>query len=142
MRVLTLATMFGVFLAGGLTAAPVPKDKEKTTEEKLAGKWKLVKTDAVLPADYDFFIEYKPKGAMSFIRSTKNGESTSEGKYKVNSEKMELDWTVDEGGNERGEVSKIKKLTEDKLVLEDPDGIKEEFERVVEKKEEKKPKKD
>jgi uncharacterized protein (TIGR03066 family) len=134
----------GVLLASGLNAAPVPKDKEKTTQEKLLGKWKLVKSDQPLPADLDFFIEYKPKGALVFIRVPKEGkESVSEGKYKLDGD-TKLEWTVNEGGMERGETSKIKTLTEDKLVLEDPDGIKEEFEKVVDKKEPKKdkPKKD
>jgi hypothetical protein len=55
-----------------------------------------------------------------------------------------IEWTVNEFGNERGETSKVKTLTETKLIIEDPDGIKEEFEKVVEKKEPKKdtPKKD
>jgi uncharacterized protein (TIGR03066 family) len=145
MRTLTLTALFGVVLAAGLTAAPVPKVKDKTTEEKLAGKWKLVKTDATLPTQYEFVMEYKPKGVLAFIRTPGNGGDpvVSEGKYKVDGgDKVE--WTVNEGGNERGETSKIKTLTDDKLVIEDPDGIKEEFERVVEKKDPKKdePKKD
>ena len=137
-----LTVVCGVLLMGGLNAAPVPKTKEKTTEEKLAGKWKLVKTDATLP-NYEFVIEYKPKGELAFIRTPKEGKaSVSEGKYKVDGEKIE--WTVKEGGEDRGETSKIKKLTDDRLILEDPDGLKEEFERVVEKKEKEKenPKKD
>jgi uncharacterized protein (TIGR03066 family) len=143
MRAPILTVVCGVLLMGGLNAAPVPKTKEKTTEEKLAGKWKLVKTDATLP-NYEFVIEYKPKGELAFIRTPKDGKgSVSEGKYKVlDGDKIE--WTVNEFGNERGETSKIKMLTEDKLILEDPDGLKEEFERVVEKKEKEKenPKKD
>ena len=135
MRALILTAVFGVLLASGLSAAPVPKVKEKTTEEKLIGKWKLVKTDGTLPDEYQFIIEYKPKGVMAFHRIPKEGKpSVSEGKYKVNAEKMEMDWTVNEGGNERGETSKIKTLTEEKLVIEDPDGVKEEFEKVKEEK--------
>jgi uncharacterized protein (TIGR03066 family) len=143
MRMPILTAVCGVLLVGGLNAAPVPKEKEKTTEEKLLGKWKLVKTDTVLPDEFEFVIEYKPKGAMSFIRTPKEGKvSVSEGKYKVDGEKIE--WTVKEGGEDRGETSKIKKLTDDRLILEDPEGIKEEFERVAPKKEPKKdaPKKD
>ena len=144
MRALTLTAVCGVLLAGGLTAAPVPKVKEKTTEEKLAGKWKLVKTDGTLSTEFDFVIEYKAKGVMTFTGTPKKGkegkEFVSEGKHKLNAEKMEIEWTVNEGGSERGETSKIKQLTEDKLILEDPDGLKEEFEKV--KDEKKEPKKD
>ena len=137
MRALTLTTVCGVLLAGGLTAAPVPKAREKTTEEKLAGKWKLVKTDAQVTPEYEFVIEYKPKGVMAFVRTPTDGTeaSVSPGKYKVGTDTVE--WTVNESGTERGETSKIKMLTEDKLVVEDPDGLKEWFERVVEKKDEK-----
>jgi hypothetical protein len=56
----------------------------------------------------------------------------------VDEEKMTIDWTINESGNERGEISKIKVLNDTKLVFEDPDGIKEEFEKIVEKKPEKK----
>jgi uncharacterized protein (TIGR03066 family) len=144
MRAPILTAVCGVLLMGGLTAAPVPKDKEKTTEEKLAGKWKLVKTDATLPEDYEFVMEYKAKGMLEFVRTPKEGKPVvSEGKYKVvDGDKVE--WTINEFGNERGETSKIKTLTADKLVIEDPEGIKEEFERVPEKKEKEKdaPKKD
>jgi uncharacterized protein (TIGR03066 family) len=148
MRASILTAVCGALLVSGLSAAPVPKDnpkdKEKTTEQKLIGKWKLVKSDQPLPADLDFFIEYKPKGALVFIRVPKDGEqASSEGKYKLDGD-TKLEWTVNEGGTERGETSKIKTLTADKLILEDPDGIKEEFEKVAEKKEPKKdkPKKD
>lgn len=131
MRALILAVVGGVLVASGLTAAPVPKAKEKTTEEKLAGKWKLVKTDAKLPTEYTFVIEYKAKGEMSFIRTPEEGKPfVSDGKYKVIGDDK-IEWTINEGGNERGETSKIKTLTDTKLVLEDPDGIKEEFEKVV-----------
>jgi uncharacterized protein (TIGR03066 family) len=137
MRAPILTVVCGAFLMGGLSAAPVPKVKEKTNEEKLAGKWKLVKTDGpALPDGYEFVLEYKPKGALAFVRTPKDGApSVSEGKYKVDGDKIE--WTINEGGAERGETSKIKTLTDEKLVLEDPDGIKEEFEKVVEKKKEK-----
>ncbi len=140
MRTLILTAVFGVLLASGLSAAPVPKVKEKTTEEKLLGKWKLVKTDGTLSTEFDFVIEYKAKGVMTFTRTPLKGkegkEFVSEGKYKVNAEKMEIEWTVNEGGLDRGETSKIKTFTDDKLVLEDPDGLKEEFQKVKEEKKE------
>jgi uncharacterized protein (TIGR03066 family) len=136
MRAPILAAVCGVFLLGVLNAAPIPKVKEKTTEEKLAGKWKLVKTDGTFSTEYEFFIEFKAKGEMAFVRVPKDKDaemSVSDGKYKVTAADK-VEWTVNEFGNERGETSKIKVLTDDKLVIEDPDGIKEEFERVVEKK--------
>jgi uncharacterized protein (TIGR03066 family) len=141
MRTLSFAALCGVLVAGGLSAAPVPKMKERTTEQKLVGKWKLVKTDNKLPGTYDFFIDFKGKGELSFTRvPAKGGRTTvADGKYTVIGDDK-VDWKVTESGRERGETAKIKMLTADKLVIEDPAGIKEEFERVVEKKEE--PKKD
>jgi hypothetical protein len=79
MRVLILTAVFGGLLAAGSNAAPVPKVKDKTTEEKLAGKWKLVKTDGVLSDDFDFYIEYKAKGAMVFTRVPKASTRCSRG---------------------------------------------------------------
>jgi uncharacterized protein (TIGR03066 family) len=138
MRASTLTAVCGVLLVSGLNAAPIPKQKEKTTEEKLAGKWKLVKTDTELPTEFEFVIDYKPKGVLEFIRTPKEGKPVvSEGKYKV-VDGDKIDWTINEFGNERGEVSKIKVLNDTKLVIEDPDGIKEEFEKITEKKPEKK----
>ena len=135
MRTLTLTAVCVAVLAGGGFAAPVPKMKEKTTAQKLIGKWRLVKTDANFPNTYEFVIDFKPKGEMAFVRTPANGggkPSVAEGKYTVIGDEK-IDWKVNESGNERGEVSKIKLLDEKKLVIEDPDGIKEEFERVVEK---------
>ena len=143
MRGLILGLVCGGFLLGGLASVRAddkPKEKPaddkkdekvKVSEEALAGKWKLVKTGGTLPDDHEFVIEYKAKGVMKFIRTPKDGgeAAVADGKYKV--VKDTIEWTVDEGGNERGETSKVKKLTADKLVLEDPEGIKEEFEKVV-----------
>lgn len=146
MRGLILGLVCGGFLLGGLPPARAddkPKEKPadekkdekvKVSEEALLGKWKLVKSGGALPDDHEFVIEYRAKGVMKFIRTPKEGGEAivSDGKYKVGKETIE--WTVDEGGNERGETSKVKTLTADKLVLEDPEGIKEEFEKVTEKK--------
>jgi len=150
MRGLILGLVCSGFLLGGLASVRAddkPKEKPadekkddkkdekvKVSEEALAGKWKLVKTGGTLPDDHEFVIEYKAKGVMKFIRTPKDGgeAAVSDGKYKV--VKDTIEWTVDEGGNERGETSKVKTLTADKLVLEDPEGITEEFEKVAEKK--------
>ena len=144
MRGLTLAVAVGLFAAGGMAddkdkpkgkPADEKKDeKVKVSEEALAGRWELVKTDGTLPEEFEFVIEYQAKGVMKFIRTPKEEGKprASTGKYKLDGDKIE--WTVDDAGGERGETSKVKKLTADKLVLEDPDGIKEEFEKVAEKK--------
>lgn len=135
MRTLTLAAVCAAALASGLLAAPIPKMKEKTTEQKLLGKWKLVKSDAGQPTAYEFVIEFKPKGELAFVRTPTRGggrASVAPGKYTVVADDK-VDWKVNENGSERGETSKIKLLNQEKLIIEDPQGIKEEFERVVEK---------
>lgn len=135
MRVLLLAAACGGLLASGLSAAPIPKMKEKTTNDKLIGKWKLVKSDVMVSTTYEFYIHFKPNGEMAFLRvplEEGGPNSVSDGKYKV-TKVDEVAWTVNENGNERGETSKLKTLTDNKLIIEDPDGIKEEFEKVVEK---------
>jgi uncharacterized protein (TIGR03066 family) len=134
MRTLILTVVCGAVLASGLLAAPVPKMKEKTTEEKLVGKWKLVKSNGKA-VTFDFIIDFKAKGELAFIRTFQGMSNVSDGKYTVLGDDK-VDWKVSEGGRERGEIGKIKLLNADKFVMEDPNGIQEEFERVVEKKEE------
>jgi len=48
-----------------------------------------------------------------------------------------IDWKIDQGGCERGELSRITELTEDVLEFKDPDGLVERFERVKEGKKDK-----
>ena len=110
-------------------------DKKAETEKKLLGKWKLVKSD-MGDAPGNFFILYKAKGAMEFHRGDED-PTVFKGTYKVTAgDKME--WEIDEDGNKRGEESIIKKLDDKSLIIEDPAGIKEEFEKVVEKKKDEK----
>lgn len=123
-------------------AAPTPKADKKTLEDQLVGKWKLVKTNDEA-VDLDFFIVYKKGGEMEFHRGQGENAQVSKGKYTAKDPDKEyklgsIDWTVNESGESRGEVSKILILSEDKLKFEDPQGVTEEFERVKEKKEDKK----
>jgi uncharacterized protein (TIGR03066 family) len=128
-------------------AAPVPKDKKKKTlEDKVLGKWKLIASQGeAVPTPY-FYIVYKKDGEMEFRREyAGRAPSVSKGKYKPGEPDDEnklgtIDWTVNEGGGERGELSRITELTDDVLEFKDPQGVVERFERVKEdeKKEEKK----
>ena len=140
--ILTLGALalFG-FAAYG---APIPKENKKTLPEKLLGEWRLVKSDAGVKMEYEFTIHFKKDGALEFHRQIPDREVlVSKGTYKT-AEKADkfpdgsIDWTIGEGDNARGEVSKILKLNDDELVFEDPDGLKESFVRVkVEKKKDK-----
>jgi uncharacterized protein (TIGR03066 family) len=130
-----------------VNGAPIPKDKEKKVEEKLLGEWKLVKTDAPTKPEYTFTIHFKKDGVLEFHRQLPDQEANvSKGKYKTaepddKNKKGTIDWTIGEGDVARGELSKIITLTEDELVFEDPDGLKESFVRVKPKKKDE-PKKD
>ena len=128
------------------TGAPIPKE-EKKVSEKLLGEWKLVKTDAPVKPEYTFTIHFKKDGALEFHRKLPDQDEAniSKGKYKTAEPDAKnklgtIDWTIGEGDDARGELSKIITLTDDELVFEDPDGLKESFVRVKPKKDE--PKKD
>jgi len=139
--ILTLAVvgLFGV----GANAAPVPKEAKQTLPEKLLGEWRLAKTDAGVKPAYEFTIHFKKDGALEFHRQYPDRDAIiTKGKYKT-ADKDEkypdgsIDWSIGEGQQARGEVSKILKLNEVELQFEDPEGLKESFERVktVKKKE-------
>jgi len=145
-----LTAVFAVSLGALLMAADPPKEekkdekKVKSLEDQLLGTWKLVKSDGNDP-EGPFQIVYKKGGVLEFHIGEGDQTTIHKGKYKAidpdkDNKLGTIDWTIDEGGSERGEVSKINELTADKLTFTDPQGIKEEFERVKEKKEEKKDK--
>jgi uncharacterized protein (TIGR03066 family) len=125
-------------------AAPVPKAKAKTVEEKVLGKWKMVTSQGEPVRTPYFYIVYKKGGEMEFRREYAGQEpSVSPGKYKAAEPTDEhkfgtIDWTVNEGGAERGELSRITELTDDVLEFKDPDGLVERFERVKDEKDGKK----
>ena len=143
MRTLTVAALIGVGITAA--AAPVPKDKKKTVEDKIVGTWKMVKTDAGPVTAYTFTITFKKGGEMAFTRSYPDDDlppRTSPGKFKAgepdDTHKLgSIDWKVTEGDVERGEVSKVLKLTDAEMEFEDPQGRKESFERVKDGKKDK-----
>jgi hypothetical protein len=131
-----------VVMVFGLTApaAPVPKAKAKTVEDKILGKWKLVASQGEAVPNSNFYVVYKKGGEMEFRREYAGAApSVSPGKYKTAEPTDEhkfgtIDWTVNEGGQERGELSRITELGDDVLEFKDPDGVVERFERVKEEK--------
>jgi uncharacterized protein (TIGR03066 family) len=138
MRLLTICL---IAICGVVSAAPAPKDK--TTGQKLVGKWQLVKSDQPLPEAVTYFIEFTKDGKLSLTIVPKNKDAVStamKGTYKLDDEK--IDYTLElANGGQKTEILTIKKLTETDLVTTDPDNIKEEFERVkAEEKGEKKTK--
>ncbi len=140
---LVLLAAVGLAALSG-AAAPVPKAKAKTVEDKVLGKWKMVASRGeAVPTPY-FHIVFKKDGELEFRREYAGREpSVSPGKYKTAEPDAEnkfgtIDWTVNEGGRERGELSRITELSDDILEFKDPDGVVERFERVKEEKDGKK----
>jgi len=125
-------------------AAPEPKAKEKTTAEKLVGTWELTRNSKGNPEGATVYVEFTKDAKMTVKYVPKDKDAVTivlSGKFKADGDK--IDYTIEDGaGGTRGEVLTIKKLTADELITVDPDDIREEFKRVKEKKEEKKPVKD
>jgi uncharacterized protein (TIGR03066 family) len=137
-----LAVAFGAALTAA--AAPVPQGKEKTTAEKLVGKWELVRSSNGTPDGVTAVVEFTKDGKMTvtFTPKEKGTETiVLKGKFKADGDK--IDYTLEDGsGGMKQEILTVKKLTDDELVTTDPDNVKEEFKRAAEKKGEKKPVKD
>lgn len=114
--------------------APVPK--ERADAEKIVGTWKLVRSTSPNTPNLNVGLEMElaASGKLTLRQSVNNGPvQIYEGEYKVN--KNELPYSVNyPGGGRKSETLTIKKLTETELVVVDPDGIQEEFERVKPKK--------
>lgn len=127
-----MAAMFGL----DAMAAPVPKAvKAKTVEDRLIGKWKMISSDN--GTSTNFHVIYSKNGVMEFRYEDANGRigTSYSGKFKASEPDGEnkigtIDWTVQQGGGERGEKSRILELTDDVLEFVDPQGVKEKFQRV------------
>jgi uncharacterized protein (TIGR03066 family) len=122
-------------------AAGAPVPKERAEAEKVIGTWKLVKSSNSPPGGVMVSLEMElTQGGKVILRQSGNGGPISvyEGEYKVI--KNELPYSIKyPGGGIKKETLTIKKLTDTDLILVDPDGIQEDFERVKPKKEDPKP---
>ena len=140
MRIL-LAALLLVAVPVITLAAPVPKAK-KTTEQKLLGKWRMVKSDSTdngNPKSYEFFVIFKTDGEFE-LRYEYEGDvkpRTYTGTFKVIDDDK-IDYSVKVGNRTKTEVLTIDKLTDTEVAWTDPDKLKEQLERV--KEEEKKDK--
>lgn len=136
----SLATL--LLFAVPVFAAPVPKAKAPTLEEKLVGKWHLVAQRGKPVQNSTFHIVFLKGGELEFRYEGKGPASVSKGTYKLGEPTDEnklgtFDWKIDQNGAERGELSRITELTDDVLEFKDPEGLVERFERVKEEKKDK-----
>ena len=133
-----------LLLALPVLAAPVPKAKVKSTEQKLVGKWRMVQTDGNVQnaqKGYEFYVIFKEKGEFE-LRYEYAGDIKPRvytGTYKVIGDDK-IDYSVDVGGRAKTEILTIDKLTDTEVSWTDPDKLKESLERVNEEKNEKKDK--
>ncbi len=115
-----------------LLAAPVPKVKAKTTEEKLIGKWRMTQSDTGGGRrGYEFFVIFKEKGELELRYEYTNGipPQSYTGTYKLIGDDK-IDYTVDQNGRKKTEVLDITTLTDTEVAWTDPDKLKESLERV------------
>src|SRR5262245_59429231 len=118
------ASLLGGILLAGMTLAA--GDNDADTTKKLLGVWQITKSESL------------PPGALATAEFTKNGAIklhavlgekllAANGTYKVKGNTVVT--IIDYGGKSRTETSKIKKLTEDVLILEDEKGRVDEYKR-------------
>ena len=118
---------------GALIAAPVPKPV-KTTADKIVGKWNLVKSSNGLAEGTKCVVELTKDGKMTISMTIGGGTSLYEGTYKLDKDKIDYEVSLGGrklGGNKKAEILTIKTVADDELAVTDPDGIVEEFKRIV-----------
>lgn len=100
----------------------------------VTGTWVLVKGSADLPKDVTFVTVFSPDGSMllRFDTGDPKQDTVHKGKFKLSGAK--LTYSINTGSGERGETLTVKKLTDEVLVVVDPDGKVEEFHRDAPKK--------
>lgn len=130
-RLVRLAGLWLLVAAPALVAAPVPKAKPKTTADKLVGTWRLVKTSQAGGVKVTLLVDLAADGTMT-ARQSADGEDDPDvrtGTYKVDGETIPYTLGRGDGSDPKSETLTIKKLTDDELVVVDPDGIQEDFQR-------------
>jgi uncharacterized protein (TIGR03066 family) len=129
--------------SGLLSAAAAPVPKERAEAEKVVGVWKLVKSSSMSPAGVVVSLEMEltQSGEIILRQSVNDGPvAVCKGQYSV--AKFELPYSITyPGGGKKTERLTIKKLTDTEMILVDPDGIQEDFERIKPRKDEPKPEK-
>lgn len=135
--------LVAVLFALPAVAAPVPKPAKKTVEEKLVGKWRMVKSDGNdngKPQGYEFYVIFKEKGELELryeYAAEGAAPQTYTGTFKVIDD-TKIDYSVKIGARTKTEVLTIDKLTDTEVAWTDPDKLKEELEKVKDESEEKK----
>jgi uncharacterized protein (TIGR03066 family) len=110
-----------------LAAVGAEGKKPASNAEKIVGKWKVVKSDAIPLGNV---VEFTKDGKMRVTGKRAGGQPLStEGTYKVQGNKLILT-LKGAGGKELSDTATIKVLTDTKLILADAKGEADEFKRV------------
>jgi uncharacterized protein (TIGR03066 family) len=126
MRLLAVC-LFGL-VSTTLPAAPVPKDKPRSTAVRLLGDWKLVTSSIGKGPTTELIVTFARDGKITITQTIGNAPAfVRSGTYKLDGEKIHYEITT---GGQKKETLTIRKLTADELAFTDPDNIKEEFQRV------------
>lgn len=124
-RAFATAVMF-VGLAVAATAQDAP------TADKIAGKWKLTKTDTELPPGLtivaDFQKDGKLKVSVTFMEKTQDVAGT----WKLDGKKLSI--TTKEGDKDKTETAEVTKLSATEMETKDEKGKVDTFAKVKEEK--------
>jgi uncharacterized protein (TIGR03066 family) len=116
-----------VACVGMVSAAPPPKAPAKKTEQELiVGVWKLTETTQGNKAD--LFLWFDGKGGMAVNRKLDKTGWGYDARYEIKDK--ELPYESVSPNFTHKETLKVLTLTEDVFEYEDPDGIREKFQRV------------
>jgi uncharacterized protein (TIGR03066 family) len=111
-----------VLALAGAAFAEEKKDDKKSNKDKLVGVWEVTKGEGA-PAGAT--VEFTKDGKMLMNFKVNDKEVKIEGTYSVDGESIKTSFKVED--KEIKETSKIKKLTDKELVIEDEKGKTEEF---------------
>jgi uncharacterized protein (TIGR03066 family) len=97
--------------------------------KKIVGLWEVTKSEGAPPGAT---VEFTKDGKLKVRAKLGDKELNIDGTYKVEGDKLDVTLMFD--GKTIKETNKIKKLTEQQMILEDEKGKVEEFKRIEKKK--------
>ena len=124
--------MLGVVaLAAFVTAAPA--DDKAAPADQLAGTWKMSKPSKPLPPGLSVMLTIEKDGSMLMTMAAGPNKDEAKGTWKLDGKKLSVTYT---SGPPKGttETMTVEKLTDTTFVTVDDKGMRDEFERVKEKK--------
>lgn len=136
MNRLAAVALAAAVIAVGFARADDTKDDTKEYPKLLLGEWKITKAGG--EAEKGTTLKFEKEGKLSGVIKIQGQEIPIEGTYTLKEDKLTAKFKIkgtDMGGEEK---SVIKKLTKDKMELEDVKGGIDELEKVEEKKKDEK----